>query len=182
MEYARLDAAILFAAKRHSGQRRDGTWGLPYITHPIEVLTGLRHVGEITDETMLCAAVLHDLIEETKTKPSEIRTRFGEEVSRLVVELTRREPSSEETEGLNKDQVWSLRSGILLAEIAKMGSQAQAIKLADRLANVHDARHSKESTKYSRYLVQTREILEIIPREVNPALWNAIQAELRAPR
>lgn len=178
MEYESLDRAILFAAQRHRGQRRDGEHPLPYLTHPIEALGNLRYVGQVTDPKMLVVAVLHDVLEESETTADEVEAHFGPEVRQLVVELTRREPTRSETAGMDKTEIRALRSAILLAEIAEMSPEAQTIKLADRLANLREAKRTRSLAKLERYYVQTREILKIIPKTVNPHLWREIQAEL----
>lgn len=178
MTYAKLDIAIQMAARYHAGQERDGDNPLPYITHPIEVLMNLRTIGGVIEEDLLCAAVLHDVLEETKTSPNEILMSMGPGVLSLVQELTRREPSAEETNGLSKDEIWQLRSKMLLAEIAIMSPQAQAIKLADRLANLRDARYTRSGTKLNRYKKQTALILNEIQPTVNVRLWKTVRAEL----
>jgi len=178
-----VDAAIEFAAKAHRGQIRDGANPLPYITHPVEVLVNLRYLGGVTDEAMLCAAALHDVVEETSVRFEAIEERFGPRVRELVQELTRREPTPAETKGMTKDQIWELRSGMLLAEIAKMSPDAQAIKLADRYSNLSEARRTKAGKKLARYNDQTTKILKIVPKKINPGLWEAIknlQAEISA--
>jgi guanosine-3',5'-bis(diphosphate) 3'-pyrophosphohydrolase len=166
----KVDRAILFAAQAHAGQFRDGEDALPYIVHPIEVLTNLRVIGEVTDPKHLAAAVLHDVLEETTSTEEEIEKLFGKSVLKLVKEVTRREPTEEEVSGRSKDEIWALRSGMLLAEIAAMGKKAQAIKLADRLSNLTEAARTRKGKRLQRYLAQTEEMLAIIPRSVNPTL------------
>ncbi len=173
-----LHRALSFALHAHAGVDREGPDPLPYFTHPIEVLNNLRYTGGVIDEDLLCAAVLHDVIEESAIHLAEIEAQFGIRVCGLVKELTRREPGPAETSGLDKPQIWALRSEILLAEIAKMSRDAQAVKLADRLSNLREAKRTKRHEKLKRYIGQTRRILETVPESVNPGLWNAIKREL----
>lgn len=182
MQYSRLDRALLLAAKLHAGQEREGAAPLPYITHPIEVLVALRYVGGETDEDLLCAAVLHDVVEESDADLEEIAKEVGERAAALVKELTRREPSAEEREGLDKDAIWKLRANMLLDEIRTMSPEAQRVKLADRLANVREAKRTKAGPKWSRYAWQTEEILKIVPRERCPGLWDAVRAEVKGSK
>lgn len=151
---------------------------MPYLTHPVEVLTALRYEGEETDQDLLCAAVLHDVVEESGAKIEDLAKEVGERAANLVLELTRREPTAEEREGLDKDALWKLRANMLLDEIREMSPDAQKVKLADRLANVRDAKRTKSGPKWKRYAWQTEEILKIIPKERCPGLWKAIKAEL----
>ena len=66
-ELARLLDAISFAAERHRNQRRKDHEASPYINHPIAVADTLAQVGDVTDVTILQAAILHDTIEDTPT-------------------------------------------------------------------------------------------------------------------
>jgi (p)ppGpp synthase/HD superfamily hydrolase len=176
--YEKLDEALQLAAKLHLGQRRDGELGLPYAVHPFEVVSNLRYVGEVTDEEMLIAAALHDVLEETEAKASKLREMFGKRVADLVKELTREEPKKKDLKDLAEEEVWELRSSLLLTEISKMSHKAQTLKLADRLSNIREAVRVRSGDRLERYRVQTFEILETIPREVNPRLWDAVKAEL----
>lgn len=178
MHYPRLDRALRLAARLHSGQEREGNSPLPYVTHPVEVLVYLRYLGSETDEDLLCAAALHDVIEESQANLKEIARETSERTAALVEELTRVEPTAEQRKGLDKDAVWALRSGMLLDEIRRMSPEAQRVKLADRLANLREGKRTKSGPKWDRYAGQTEEILRIVPRERNPGLWDAIRQEL----
>jgi len=170
-----LDQALQFAAQRHAGTLRDGPDPLPYLTHVVEVVNNLRFVGDVSDPILLTAAALHDLLEQEAATESEIKKHFGAAVLALVQELTRTEPGPEETAGLTKDEIWHLRAQLLKADVAEMSPAAQTIKLADRLANLQEAGRVKTSKKLRRYVNATREILDVIPKERNPALWKAIR-------
>ncbi len=178
MPYSLLSKALQFAAEKHDGSYRDGENPLPYVTHPVEVCTLLRYIGKVTDEHMLCAAALHDTLEETDETAETLEAHFGKAVADLVVELTRHEPTAKETEGLSKDDIWLLRANMLLDEIRAMSTGAQQVKLADRLANLREARLTKTGEKLRRYERQSKKIIEIIPKSVNPGLWKAIASEL----
>lgn len=167
-----MDAAIDFATAKHRGQYRDGDAPLPYITHPLDVLANLRYTGDVTDPELLVTAVLHDVVEECEVGPEEIEQKFGQRVRKLVDELTREEP---DTTGMDPDARWELRSKLLLEEIERMSPDAQQVKLADRLSNLDEARRVKNGKKLQRYNKQTARILEIIPRTVNPGLWDALR-------
>lgn len=178
LDGSKLDLAIQVAAELHRGQTRDGEVPLPYVTHPLEVLSNLRYIGEVTEEDSLVAATLHDLLEMTEICSSEILEWFGPKVQGLVMELTRTEPTPDEIAGKNRDEVWEMRSDYLLYDIARMSAAAQAIKLADRLANLREAKRMKGDRKLERYYEQTQRILKVIPRVVNRRLWDAIRTEL----
>ena len=127
------------------------------------------------DEDMISAAFLHDVLEESAITADRIQELFGARVRELVESVTRSEPAAEETAGLTEAQIWKLRSETLLGEIRLMSSEAQIIKLADRLSNVRAALATRAGKKLERYLDQTREILVIIPEKTNPALHKAVR-------
>ncbi len=172
----RLQRAVKWAARQHFGQWREGDSPLPYLQHPIDVMTRVRYTGGVTDDVVLCAAVLHDTLEETQAQDEEIVEKFGPDVAALVRELTRSEPTLDEVAGLEKDEVWQLRADRLLAEVEAMSPAAQTVKLADRLSNLEEAVRTKAGPKLDRYVWQSRRLLGVVPREVNPQLWDALSA------
>lgn len=121
----KLLEAVDFAARRHSAQRRKDAAGSPYINHPIEVARHLASVGEVRDEEVLIAALLHDTIEDTGTTRAEIAARYGEAVAALVVECT-------DDKSLPKAE--RKRSQIENAPHKSTG--AKLIKLADKTCNL----------------------------------------------
>lgn len=169
-----LQDALLFAAERHKGQWRDGKTPLPYLTHVVEVVINLREFGGVEDPEMLIAAALHDTLEDTPTTAQEIESIFGARVAELVKGMTRKEPSAEQIQGLGKAELAELRDAMLLDEIRLMSPDVWQIKLADRLSNLSAALRNKSGKSLKRYLKHSRAILGIIPKSVNPGLWNEI--------
>ena len=77
--------AFLFACEHHADQRRQS--GEDFITHPVgvaKICAGMR-----LDTATLCAALLHDTVEDTTASLDEVKTEFGEEVSGLVDGVTK---------------------------------------------------------------------------------------------
>lgn len=170
--FPKLHKAVKAALKKHKKQERDGTSPLPYITHPIDVLNLVRYVGHVEDEEVLCAAVLHDVVEETKWDGKDVADKFGLRVSALVGELTREEPN---TDDLPDEEIWAVRTRTMLEEILRMSPEARLIKLADRCSNLQAALASKTGADLYRYIRQSQLILEAIPNEVSPALHQKAQ-------
>lgn len=90
--------AANYAARQHAGQvRKDGA--TPYASHPFRVAMTVRQLFDFADEATLCAALLHDTIEDTTTDFDEIEDEFGLEIAVLVAMLTKnmllREPERE---------------------------------------------------------------------------------------
>jgi guanosine-3',5'-bis(diphosphate) 3'-pyrophosphohydrolase len=149
---------------------------MPYVIHPVEVCCILRYQGHVTDETVLAAALLHDTLEETDVDVEDIVKSVGVQVAELVLEVTREEPTEEQIAGMSKDQVYALRTTMLLDEIRSMSDQAKTIKLADRISNLREAMLTRKPPKLRRYIEQSRQMLEVIPREINPMLWDALDS------
>jgi guanosine-3',5'-bis(diphosphate) 3'-pyrophosphohydrolase len=96
--------ALAFAAHKHRDQKRKDLEASPYIKHPIALADVLCNEGGILDENVLCAALLHDTVEDTETTPDELTEVFGKVISNLVMELTddKTLPKAAETEVLLK--------------------------------------------------------------------------------
>ena len=77
----KISEVLDFATKKHEGQRRVS--GEPYITHPIAVANILLDLG--MDYSSVCAALLHDVLEDTDTTEEELRERFGDTITELVL-------------------------------------------------------------------------------------------------
>lgn len=80
-----IEKAFLFACKAHKGYKRKG-FDQEYIFHPLEVLNLASLIT--SDEDILCAALLHDTVEDTQTTIDEIRNEFNDRVAQLVSDET----------------------------------------------------------------------------------------------
>lgn len=169
-----LHEAQKFAYKHHKKQDRDGECPLPYFTHAADVVNILRYEAMETDPEILAAGFLHDVIEETDATLPHLEELFGARVTGLVMELTRDEPSPEVRASLDSKELWALRSRLLLDGISRMSTDAQRVKLADRVSNLRGSLATRKGEKLTRYLSQSKQILEIIPREVCPNLWDLV--------
>ena len=85
---ALLIRAAAFAAERHRRQRRRDAEASPYINHPIALADVLANEGGIDDPVVLCAALLHDTIEDTETTAAEIEAAFGPRIAAVVIEVS----------------------------------------------------------------------------------------------
>ena len=122
-----LLAALRFAAEKHRWQRRKDADATPYINHPIAVAELLARVGGVPDLAILQAAVLHDTIEDTQTTSQELDEQFGQEVRRLVQEVT-------DDKSLPK----AVRKQLQIDSAPHLSLAAKQIKLADKVCNVAD--------------------------------------------
>lgn len=125
----KLLQCIDFAAKKHANQRRKDAAGTPYINHPIGVANILISEGNIDDEEVLLAAILHDTVEDTDTTFEEIEKHFGANVKKIVSEVT-------DDKTLPKLE----RKRLQIANAGKCSNKAKLVKLADKLYNLRDLR------------------------------------------
>jgi guanosine-3',5'-bis(diphosphate) 3'-pyrophosphohydrolase len=123
----RLLDAVLFAAERHKNQRRKDHEASPYINHPLSLARLLAVDGGISDVQVLMAAVLHDTIEDTKTTAEELRAKFGDRVTEIVLEVT-------DDKSLPKHR----RKELQVEHAHLKSSEAALVKLADKTCNLRD--------------------------------------------
>ena len=123
--------AISFSAKKHRFQRRKGGDAEPYINHPLEVANLIASVGKVMDYEILMAAVLHDTVEDTETTAEELTELFGENVCRMVLEVT-------DDKSLPKQR----RKELQIEHAPHLSIGAKHIKLCDKISNVTDVLNS----------------------------------------
>lgn len=162
-DLALLERAYITAERLHATQTRKS--GDPYITHPLAVATILADIG-MTEPT-LCAALLHDTVEDTPYKLDELRSDFGDEIADLVDGVTKLDKvkygDSAQAETIRKMIVAMSRDIRVLV-----------IKLADRLHNMRTLRYLKQE-KQERI---ARETLEIFAPLAHRLGMNTLKWEL----
>ncbi|HEY2306627.1 MAG TPA: RelA/SpoT family protein, partial [Streptosporangiaceae bacterium] len=158
-----IDRAYEVAAHWHAGQMRKS--GDPFITHPLAVATILAELGMNSDT--LCAALLHDTVEDTAYTLAELRKDFGEEVAALVDGVTKLDRvkygDDAEAETVRKMVVAMSRDIRVLV-----------IKLADRLHNMRTLRYLAREKQERK----AREVLEIFAPLAHRLGMNNIKWEL----
>jgi guanosine-3',5'-bis(diphosphate) 3'-pyrophosphohydrolase len=135
--------AEAFATRKHAGQfRRDGV--TPYVEHPKAVMRIVRDEFGVTDPEVLCAALLHDTIEDTTTDYDDLHRHFGKKVADWVAVLTKDKRLPDEK-----------RERIYFAGLKKGPLQAKFCKIADSLHNVRDsdAAHRPKAVKKAKVLL-----------------------------
>jgi (p)ppGpp synthase/HD superfamily hydrolase len=117
--------ALDFAARRHASQRRKGSLAEPYLNHLVEVACLLAEFTEGLDPELICAGILHDIVEDTPTEFFELEDRFGAGVATLVRELT-------DDKRLPK----ALRKKMQVRSAPHKSPRARMIKIADKISNI----------------------------------------------
>jgi GTP diphosphokinase / guanosine-3',5'-bis(diphosphate) 3'-diphosphatase len=158
-----IERAYDVAARKHAGQVRKS--GDPFITHPLAVATILAELG-MNSET-LCAALLHDTIEDTDYTLAELRREFGEDVADLVDGVTKLDKvkygDAAQAETVRKMVVAMSRDIRVLV-----------IKLADRLHNMRTLRYLPREKQEQK----SREVLEIFAPLAHRLGMNTVKWEL----
>ena len=121
-----LFKALAFSAEKHSKQKRKDIDKSPYINHPIS-LANILAKRWVIDENVLCAAILHDTIEDTETTADELRKHFGEKITSIVLEVS-------DDKSLDK----KVRKQLQIDHAASLSKEAKLVKLADKIANITD--------------------------------------------
>jgi guanosine-3',5'-bis(diphosphate) 3'-pyrophosphohydrolase len=119
--------AVAFAADKHKNQRRKDAEAPPYINHPIALANVLANEGGITNKDVLCAAMLHDTIEDTETTEAELRLVFGDKIASIVLEVT-------DDKSLDKTE----RKQQQIEHAPHISIEAKMVKLADKICNLRD--------------------------------------------
>ena len=121
-----LFKALAFSAKKHSNQKRKDIEESPYINHPI-ALANILAQRWVIDENVLCAAILHDTLEDTETTVDELKKHFGEKITSIVLEVS-------DDKSLDK----KVRKQLQIDHAASLSREAKLVKLADKIANITD--------------------------------------------
>ena len=162
-----IEKARVFAMAAHAAVRQLRKYtNDPYIVHPLAVAAKVALANG--SDAMVCAALLHDVLEDTQVTEATLRTEFGHEVTNLVVWLTHVE-------------VPGNRSARKVAECKRLygaPAEAQTIKLADLLDNAasiikHDAKFAKV------FLGEVRDLLMFLSQG-DPELWAELYEVWRA--
>jgi GTP pyrophosphokinase len=153
--------AVEFAIEFHGDQRRPT--GAPYLEHLLEALEVLVRGAGVTDPEVLCAAVLHDVMEDTPCTAADVRREFGGRVAELVGWVT-----IPEAGGDRKAAKEAYLKGL---ESAPEG--AILVKLADRASNVQTLRNLSQPRQREYYAQTVRYIMPLAASRSWFATWYA---------
>lgn len=147
------DEALQFATEAHGEQKRKFNYEA-YIEHPKRVAQQVKTVPHTSE--MICAAYLHDVVEDTPVSLEEIREKFGHRVADLVGELTD-EFVKENYQHLNRRE----RKAKEVARQANISPEAKTIKLADVIDNTRDIiEHDRDFAR--RYIPEMIALTEVL--------------------
>ena len=139
--------AYSYALKMHGNQKRKS--GEPYIIHPLNVAYILADLG--LDTTTICAALLHDVVEDTKATYEDIKESFGEDIATLVEGVTKLSKLFKTAE---EAQVENYKKMFIAME---KDIRVIILKLADRLHNVRTLKYLRRD----RQIAISKETIEL---------------------
>jgi GTP diphosphokinase / guanosine-3',5'-bis(diphosphate) 3'-diphosphatase len=165
LERRSVEHAFAFACERHADQRRRS--GEDFITHPVEVAkicAGLR-----LDTETLCAALLHDTVEDTSASLDEVRELFGEAIAGLVDGVTKLTGITFQSRDESQAENYRKMMVAMATDVRVI-----LIKLADRLHNMR----TLSAMPKQKQLEKARETLEIYAPLAHRLGIHAIKWEL----
>ncbi len=131
--YTKVFKALEFAAVRHKHQVRKGEVKIPYINHPINVVTLLTEYEE-NETNLLSAAALHDVIEDTAKGKNEIdelskiiKEEFGDKVLEIVLEVSD-----------DKTLPYQERKRLQIKNTPFLSNEGKKLKISDKICNIRD--------------------------------------------
>ncbi|RMG37364.1 MAG: HD domain-containing protein [Methanobacteriota archaeon] len=137
-----IRSAYELAKEKHAHMVRKGS-GDPYILHPFRTALLLH---PLKDYQLVCAALLHDVVEDTDVTIDEIKSKFGIQIAFLV-------------EGCTKDTDGSDPIAKVL-DFAKKDHRVLLLKIADRTDNMRDHPSLMDERLREKYIVQGRRLLD----------------------
>ena len=165
IDRARVGDAFVFACEHHADQRRKS--GEDFIVHPVgvaRICAGMR-----LDTETLCAALLHDTVEDTSASIEEVRARFGEQIAAIVDGVTKLTGITFQS----RDEAQAENYRKMMVAMAT-DVRVILIKLADRLHNMRTI----DAMGKQKQLEKARETLDIYAPLAHRLGIHAIKWEL----
>jgi (p)ppGpp synthase/HD superfamily hydrolase len=163
--------AFKYAAEAHGDQKVPGSQ-LPYVVHvglvAMEVIAALRAEPGRDESLAIQCALLHDVLEDTKTAPEDLERRFGSAVAAGVRALSK-------NDALDK----SARMADSLRRICQQPRELWMVKLADRITNLQPPPAHWSKDKIARYLAEAEE-LDAELGVASPSLHARLQDKMRS--
>jgi GTP pyrophosphokinase len=165
IDRARVEEAFVFACDHHADQRRKS--GEDFITHPVGVARICASMR--LDTETLCAALLHDTVEDTSASIDEVRERFGDDIAAIVDGVTK-------LTGITFQSRDEAQANNFRKMMVAMATDVRVIliKLADRLHNMRTI----DAMPKQKQMEKARETLEIYAPLAHRLGIHAIKWEL----
>ena len=165
-----VEKAIAMVHEKHGGQlRQDGS---DFRGHPFRVALYLCEVAGLKDANLVCAGLLHDMVEDTNADHADIEDDFGPKVGDIVRAMTW---------PIRKDGVDRSEHDLKLFEGMRWDDRdVQIVKSADRLDNIATIEGAFCDEHRDAYLATTRQGMLPLTLACNTALYHALNNALTA--
>lgn len=154
-----IQSALDIAQSAHKDQLRDnGSSYLEEHIYPIAISILNRYKGDKEIVTLLSSAILHDVLEDSDYKESDMRERVGDNITNIVKKLTK---SEEENASGQSEDIKMKMNGIYLERVTNSNRETIIIKLEDRLQNlscITEKSYLLKPEKYKRYIIETEKL------------------------
>lgn len=160
------------AEKYHKGQIHQPN--NPFIIHPLKVALALINL-DIKNANMICAALLHDTVEDTNMTYDKIQKLFGKEVMEMVKGVTRKKagPENEKERYLNKKKKFE--------ETLQKSPEIRTIKCADWLSNLTDSSSIPKdhfwAKKFPRWQKEVEDLYLPLALKTNRKIYNEMKKQ-----
>lgn len=166
--------AYRLAKKYHKGQIYDPD--KPFIYHPVDVALILLNLG-IKDINLICAAVLHDTVEDTELTYKDIAHLFGKKIAQLIKDLTRERPVNETV----KHKIASKKKKF--TQTMEKPYNVRLLKSADCLANLSRRtsipKNHPSARKFPRWQKEAYQLYLPLAKKTNLKIYKVMKQKLR---
>jgi GTP pyrophosphokinase len=156
IDLTKVTKAFSLAMKAHAGQYRNSGKIEPHINHSLRVALILTEEIKLFDVDLICAALLHDILEKKLSKQADskglLRSEFGDDIYNTVSTVTR--PVLHDSDQSKEDILEKYFQGI-----AKGSKSVRYIKLADRLDNIRSLKNTFHKYQMNKYKEETLKYL-----------------------
>lgn len=162
-----IKKSLQIAQNAHEGQKRDdGSDYLEAHIYPLAQSVVYRYHKEQDIIFLLSTIILHDVLENSDTKVSELQYQVGDEITDMVLKLTK----TPEENAHELPQMTKMMMNKRYIDRIKMGNkEIVVLKLEDRLANLISTNKKavdNKPEKYKRYMLETRELFFPLARSI----------------
>ncbi len=156
--YRKFLHALEVAEKAHLGQIRDD--GTPYLMHPLRVVLSLVKELDVWKPDLLCAALLHDVVEDSTELSRTDIDMLGHRVETIVQTLTKQRGPGMSRAEINKHY---------FDRLSQADEECKLVKLVDKLDNVRDAVNSPSLAKQQRTATEAKDFYLSLARNLSNA-------------
>lgn len=157
-----VEKALKFAKQIHESQTRDE--GDPYIVHPLRVALSLVGEYKAKEAERICAALLHDVVEDGPVALEQLEKKFGRKIAEMVAALSK-----------NKNLPPRERQGEFWRRFTNEPNETKFIKLLDRLDNMKYLSKSPNQEKIERYILETEKYYLPLAKEINESVYQRMK-------